>query len=415
MQFRKSILICCASWLLSFTSFAQSKTIDYYMKTAQINSPLIADIQTQILSNNIDSLKLVANYGYIVSGEGSALYAPSYNGFGYDQAITNGQSIIAGLRISKEFITANNYNTRLRTFGLIQAQLESKKAVSLLSLKRQIADQYVATWSSQELLRIDREIFRLLSQEDIVLKKLTTASVFRQTDYLAFKVRQQQTSLAMQQREAELTGNLALLNYLSGSDDSLTYSLERPSYTEDATLAFDRSAYYGLFAADSSKLANDAALIDYDYRSKIVGFTDAGFQSSLQRQPYKNYGVSVGVNISLPLFDGHKKQLLLKQNDLAKNTANNYYTRQQKQYATQQSQLQIQIKKYNEIMRTAKLQLTYASTLVEANAKQLPTGDVKMVDYILAINNLLDLRSSIIQTETILFTLRNQLQYIILQ
>ncbi len=265
------------------------------------------------------------------------------------------------------------------------------------------------------MLKVDREIFDLLSQEDLVLKKLTAAAVFRQTDYLAFKVRQQQTTLVLQQREAELTGNLALLNYLSGTEDSNNVILEKPSYTNPAQNVFARSPYFTAFAADSLKFANDASIINYDYRRKIIGFTDAGFQSSLIQQPYKNYGVSVGVNISLPLYDGHKKELLMQQNELAKNTSRTYYERQKIQFNLQQNQLQQQVIKYNEIMKTANLQLNYATTLVQANAKQLPTGDVRMVDYILAINNLLDLRTSIIQTENILLTLQNQLQYLILQ
>ncbi len=401
--------------LLFFFSPAQNKDLKFFLQIAESSSPLLRDIQNQILSNKIDSLRLLANYGFIVSGEGSALYAPSYNGYGYDKAITNGQTIIAGLRISKEFIGTNNLNTRLRSYSLIQSQLESKIAVNLLTLKKQIADQYVAAWTSQELLKIDREIFNLLSQEDMVLKKLTTASVFKQTDYLTFKVRQQQTHLALQQREAELSGNLSLLRYLSGADNSLDIVLDKPAFPDSAENAFIKSPYYTSFMADSLKFNNEASIINYDFRRKIIGFTDAGFQSSLMQQPYKNYGVSVGVNISLPLYDGHKKELLLQQNELAQKTSRNYYERHQKQYALQQNQLKLQLRKYHEIMETANLQLSYATTLVQANAKQLPGGDIKVVDYILSINNLLDLRSSIIQTENILFTLQNQLQYLILQ
>lgn len=394
---------------------AQEKNLDFYLAQARTSSPLLADINNQILSNRIDSLKMLANYGFIVSGEGYALYAPSYNGYGYDQAITNGQTIIAGLRISKEFIGNNNLNTRLRSFNLIQSQLKSKQEINRISLQKQIADQYVAAYTSQQMLSVDREIAYLLNQENIVLKKLTQASVFKQTDYLAFKVLQQQNNLILQQREAELTGNFALLNYLTGLDDTTIIPLAKPAYSTLPQHVFASSPYAASFQADSLKFLNDAEIINYDYRRKIIGFTDAGFQSSLMQQPYKNYGVSVGVNISLPLYDGHKKELLLQQNDLAKNTSSIYYERQKKQFELQVTQLNTQMQQYKKIMETAALQLTYAKTLIEANAKQLPTGDVRMSDYILSINNLLNLRSSMIQTENILFILQNQLQFLTLQ
>jgi hypothetical protein len=60
-------------------------------------------------------------------------------------------------------------------------------------------------------------------------------------------------------------------------------------------------------------------------------------------------------------------------------------------------------------------QIEYAKALVEANAKQLPTGDVKMVDFILSINNLLNLKANIIQYNNALYTLKNQMKYLIIQ
>jgi hypothetical protein len=63
---------------------------------------------------------------------------------------------------------------------------------------------------------------------------------------------------------------------------------------------------------------------------------------------------------------------------------------------------------------TANEQINYARTLVEANARQLPTGDVKMVDFILSIDNLLNLKANILQFNTMLFRLRNQLKYLII-
>jgi hypothetical protein len=41
-------------------------------------------------------------------GEGTAGYSPNIKGWGYDSALTNGQSIFAGVRVAKEFISRNN-------------------------------------------------------------------------------------------------------------------------------------------------------------------------------------------------------------------------------------------------------------------------------------------------------------------
>ena len=62
----------------------------------------------------------------------------------------------------------------------------------------------------------------------------------------------------------------------------------------------------------------------------------------------------------------------------------------------------------------AKEQLSYSKTLIEANLKQVPTGDVKVTDFILSINNYLILKTGIIQNELQRNILLNNLQNLIL-
>ena len=56
-----------------------------------------------------------------------------------------------------------------------------------------------------------------------------------------------------------------------------------------------------------------------------------------------------------------------------------------------------------------------AETLVEANKRQLNTGDVRMTDYLLSISNFLNLRTSLIQNNMMRLSLINQLNYLILK
>ena len=125
--------------------------------------------------------------------------------------------------------------------------------------------------------------------------------------------------------------------------------------------------------------------------------------------------MSVGVGVTIPIYDGHQKKMLLQQNQLSLDTRKKYLEQTQRQYQQQILQINNQMGQYDKMINTANQQITYAKTLVEANAKQLPTGDVKMVDFILSINNLLSLKGNIIQYNTTLFNLKNQLQYLIIQ
>jgi outer membrane protein TolC len=396
---------------------AQSKNaLSYFLETAKTNSPVLNDFNNQVISSRIDSLKLRSTYGFIVTGEGTAGYFPNIKGWGYDNALTNGQSLFAGVRVAKEFISRNNLNTRLAGINASISQILAQKNISLQTLNKQITDQYITTYASQQQYNVSKEIIHLLNQEDIVLKKLTQAAVFKQTDYLTFKVTLQQNELTLQQQKADWQNNYALLNYLSGIVDDTFEPVEAPSFQEILIpVSFDKSIYQKAFRADSLKLANDAKIIQYDYKPKITAFSDSGYQSSFITIPYKNFGLSVGVGVTIPIYDGHQKKMLLQQNQLSLRTRQKYLEQTQRQYQQMILQINNQIEQYNKIISTANEQTTYAKTLVEANAKQLPTGDVRMVDFILSINNLLSLKGNIIQYNTTLFNLKNQLQYLIIQ
>lgn len=403
--------------LLGFCTLqAQSNTLSYFLTTAQTNSPLLNDYNNQVISNRIDSLKLRATYGFIVTGEGTAGYSPNIKGWGYDNALTNGQSLFAGVRVAKEFISRNNLNTRLAGVNASIAQVLAQKNISLQTLNKQITDQYVATYASQQQYNVSKEIIHLLDQEDIVLKKLTQAAVFKQTDYLTFKVTLQQNELTLEQQKADWQNNYSLLKYLSGITDDTFEPVEEPQFKETLDPdSFDESMYTKAFQADSTKLSNEARIIQYDYKPKITAFSDSGYQSSFTTTPYKNFGMSVGVGVTIPIYDGHQKKMLLQQNQLLQETRQKYLEQTKRQYQQQILQVRNQMEQYDKIIRTANQQMTYAKTLVEANAKQLPTGDVRMVDFILSINNLLSLKGNIIHYTTTLLNLKNQLQYLIIQ
>ncbi|MCO5287010.1 MAG: TolC family protein [Chitinophagaceae bacterium] len=394
----------------------ESNTLGYFIETAQTNSPILNDYNNQVISNRIDSLRLRASYGFIFTGEGDGMYAPIVHGWGYDEVITNGQSFFAGARVTKQIIGNKNLKARLDSYRASIAQVLAQKGIVIKTLDKQITDQYIATYTNQQQYKLSEEIIALLNKEDDVLKELTRQSVFKQTDYLTFKVTLQQNQLTLQQQKADWQSNYLLLNYMAGVVDTSVHELSVPDTRRTFPApAFEESVYAKVFQADSAKLDNDAKIIEYDYKPKISVFSDGGYQSSFTLKPYKNFGVSVGVAITLPLYDGHQKQMLLQQNQLALETKKNYIAQAEKQYQQQISQLHQQIKLYEQMIDTANEQIEYANTLVEANAKQLPTGDVRMVDFILSINNLLNLKANIIQYNNALFRFKNQLTYLIIQ
>src|SRR5437762_4341607 len=59
---------------------SQEKNLDYFVKAALQNSPLLKDYNNLVLMNAIDSAKIMAGYKPQVNGKSINLYAPVVNG-----------------------------------------------------------------------------------------------------------------------------------------------------------------------------------------------------------------------------------------------------------------------------------------------------------------------------------------------
>ncbi len=396
--------------------FAQKTvTLDDYLATAKENSPVLSDYNNQRYSLKIDSLKMLADYGVKVTANGDAMYAPVIKGWGYDNALSNGQNVTAVIRITRDLLGKANKDTRLADYNLASKQVINEIKITELQLNRAVTEQYLNTYTAQQLYQNYQEIIKLLNEEDVILKKLTQESAFKQTDYLSFKVTLQQNLLAMQQQRADWLNNYATLNYLAGVVDTTLSVLQPPLMPDKMPLPFEQSIYAESYITDSLKLANDAKIINYDYRPKLSAYADGGYSSSFITTPYKNFGASVGLSLTVPIYDGNKRKMMLQQNRLAQATRKRYNEFEHNRYLQQTAQLQAQIRQYEQMQATAGEQLVYSQALIEANLKQLPTGDVKIADFILSINNYLNLKSSLVQYQDNLYKLYNNLNYLTIQ
>jgi outer membrane protein TolC len=398
-------------FLLPLIANAQEKNLEYFLQQAKSNSPLIKDFQNQISILKLDSAKIKAGLMPQVSGSSNLLYAPVISGFGYDPAITNGQLVSALVSVSKEITSKNRINTLIKNTQINRDSLGVQQAFSIQDIERNIATQYITTWGDQELLNLSKETLQLLKKQDSLLKKLTQASVFKQTEYLAFKVNLEQQDLAVLQNQSQYKNDFYTLSYLSGIADTATYTLASVPFQQTSTPTFEESNLSKKYAIDSLRNLNNLDQLQLNYKPKLNVFADAGYNSSLTPKAYKNFGWSVGLNLNIPIYDGGQKKLSTQQIVLNQLTQNNYKYYYSIQYQKQQAQIKQMIAQYETFINKANTQLSYSKTLIDANALQLSTGDVRMTDYLLSISNYLNLRAAIIQNKTNQLQMTNQLHY----
>ncbi len=407
----KRILFILTFFCLSLSVFSQEKDLDFFLKQSQSNDPAYNELQNALLSNKLDSLVLVASTKYQLTGNGNAYYAPVINGIGYDAAITNGQQISALVALNRQLYNKRNLSLRFRDLQITGDSLKWSSAISIRDIKKNIISQYITVYGDQLQLNFNEEVINLLTREEAILKQLTQKNVYRQTDYLSFLVTLQQQKLTRNQVLVQYRNDYATLNYLSGIVDTTVLALAPPQLNAIIPLETNNSLFTLNFQIDSMRIVNNNSLLAFQYKPKITFFADAGYQSTLILTPYKNFGFNAGINLTIPIYDGHQRQLQEQKLHIEERTRQQKRDFFSRRFHQQVLQLQQQLRDVENLEAPIEQQLKYLKVLIDVNSKLLETGDIKITDYILALNNYITARNLVVQNEVTRYSILQQLNY----
>ena len=390
---------------------AQNDHLEFYIDQALKNSPLLKDYQHQVETNQLDSQRILATYKPQVSGNSINSYAPVIGGWGYDEAISNGTNVVANVGVNKTFVGKKNLASQFQTLRLQSQAVANTSKISEQDLKRTVASQYITTYGDLQQLNFIRDVNLLLAKEEGILKELTQRNVYRQTDYLTFLVTLQQQKLAYRQLEVQYRNDFATLNYLCGITDTAATALQDPGIALAPLPDIYQSVFTRQFEIDSLKLVNNKSVIDFGYKPKANVFADAGYSSTLAFEPYKNFGTSFGFSVTVPIYDGHQRKIQYSKLDIAERTRSAYKDFFLQQYRQQIAQLTQQLHATEELIGQINDQIRYSESLITANQKLMATGDAKIADYIIALNNYLSARNLLTQNNITRMQIINQINY----
>jgi outer membrane protein TolC len=390
---------------------AQDKTLDYYIDAGLQTSPLLKDYQNQVQLNRIDSARIAAGYKPQVNGISTNSYSPVINGYGYDGAITNFGTFSQLVTANKQLVSKANISNQFGGVRLLSDSVRIASKITEQDLKKAITTQYIIAYGSWQQYQFNREVYNLLSSEDTLLKKLTQATVYRQTDYLTFLVTLQQQKVAVTSARNQFQTDFATLNYVSGLFDTAFTPLTAPALEVNTMLEAENTVFYDKYRVDSLLLRNADAQVDFSYKPKVNLYADGGFVSSFTYQAYKNWGTSFGVNLSVPIYDGRQRKMQHTKIAIAEQTRQNYQSFFVTQYNQQLAQLAQQLQNAQQLINETTGQLKYVESLIKANGKLLATGDVRIADYIIAINNYLNAKNIILQNTVNKLLIISQINY----
>jgi outer membrane protein TolC len=394
-----------------FLCQAQHKKVDDYIQKALTNSPLLKDFKNQLLSDKTDSAILRAGYRPQVTASSTGTYAPVINGYGYDNALSNGKTFDALITANQNIIGKSRRDIQLEGIILHSDSINAASEISRQDIKKSITEQYITTYTDQQQRDFYLEVYQLLQKEEKVLKVLAQKSVYKQADYLAFLVTLQQQELQLSQTSIQLKNDFARLNYLSGIIDTSVTVLQEPVLTATQLTGLSNSIFIKGYKIDSLKLLNDKKQIDLNYKPQASVYINGGYNSSFILQPYKNFGTSVGFSVSVPVYDGGQRKMKHTQLQIQENTRQDYLQFFTRQYQQQVNQLVQQLQGTQELQAKITRQIKFTEGLINVDSKLLQTGDITIADYVIAINNYLNTQYMLRQVNISRLQLINQLNY----
>jgi len=400
--------------ILIFTPFFKGfgQPLETFIESGLKNSPLLADLNNQKLASKLDSLLLIASYKPQINQVTQTVHYPNGTGWGYDDAITNGGNYAALLTLAKPLFAKNRIQEQLQTIELLNQTIKQNAKITIIDLKKSITAQYLTSYNDYVQYRFNKSIFDLLNKEQNTVKALVEKGVYQVTDYMNLQIVIRAQSITINQAFIQYKNDLSILNLISGMKDQGEPELVKPKLGSQYQKNIDNSPVFAQFLIDSLKNNNSKTLLNLSYRPKVNFIADAGFNSILPQNLPHNTGTSLGLNLSVPIYDGKQRKLQLKKIDLAENTRIYYKNYYSAQYKLQYNQLIKQLELTKNLSAEIELQLLEQEKLIEVYRKELESGLVRFLDFITIVNNYSATKATSLITENNKMQIINQLNYL---
>ncbi|SMB95264.1 hypothetical protein SAMN00120144_1902 [Hymenobacter roseosalivarius DSM 11622] len=374
--------------------------MEEFLRAARQNSPLLADLRGQVAQNRLDSLRRVAQNRPLVVGSAVAVAAPALGSFGYDQAITNGGNYGAVVSATQPLFNRTVLRNDYQTLANQGQALRNTGRLSVLDLRRTVTDQFLTAYAAGQQLSYNQELLAQLNQQDVLLRRLVNGGLFKQTQYLSYYLSVRSQEVAVQQARQAYRRELGALRYLCGLTDTTLRPVAAPAPPRPQALAGLGSITQRQYTLDSLRLVLDRRTVDLGYRPRVNAVLDAGLQSASLLAVGRRLGVSGGLQLVVPIFDGHQRQLAYQRLAVAEQIRRGYRTFLSAQRQQQYQQLQSQARANEALLASLRAQLRVANALVAAGRQQLATGDIAILDYLQLISSTRAFQFGLTQVET---------------
>jgi hypothetical protein len=371
----------------------------------------LKDIRNQVNSTVFDSLLIKAGKKPQVSFNGLLYYAPVINGIGYSDVITNISNIS-----SQAIVTQRIFNQKTTQALYSKSALESQSLsvlykISENDLRKTITLQYLSACSVSNDLVFNRELLKSSQDEEKFLAQLVDKGIYRQVDYSSFLVEIKGQELLLGDLEIQYQKEVSALNNLCGLPDTIFNNLALPEINLKRPVNEPESPFFTRFYVDSLKIENEKLLIERNYKPSVNWVADAGIVNNVPREIAKNIGFSLGLNLSVPIYDGQQRKLNYEKLKITENSRTNYSQFFKQQFSQQLQQLYRELQMTKDILPKINEQLDLEESVIRQQRNLINMGSISITEYVTSLKNYITIKRSINQYRVKILEIVTEINY----
>lgn len=388
-------------FLLLAGNLQAQQTLNYYLETAKVNSPLANDNKNKAKVSELEAERLSAVYNRSkIDLNGNFLFAPilstennktrfeaNSNGsteyYGYDLSSTNGGLYQGVAKLTQPLF---NGGKAFEKQAEIVAEVDRNMAkINVHDLEKLVTDQYILCLKDKNQIAFVDSMLKLLDNQTNLVKKLVDNALLKPSDLSLVNIEQKNYRGLLATFEANYRSDLMDLNVLSGIKDTTLVELEKIDlsiYPLETNKDFLQK-----YRLDSLNLLAGQEVFEAKYKPQLNFVADAGLNTTYAPDIPNRFGLSAGLNFTWNLFDGRQKAITQNKTDIQLETVSFYKENFLKKNEVRKNKLLNELKSYDERMAIAKGQLEEYDNLLTNFRKEILYGQLSIIDYITTLKN----------------------------
>ena len=208
---------------------------------------------------------------------------------------------------------------------------------------------------------------------------------------------------------SEFKDNLLSLYSTCGIKDTQSVKLDNISLKIDPPK--NGSNFYSKYEVDSLSNSAEQKVFETKYLPQVKVFFNTGLNAVELKGIQRKFGLSAGVDFSLPIYDGSQRDITRQQNKINQKTISDYKNYFSVQRQNMRSGFLGKIKSIDDNMKKLTGQIKDYETILNMKKKELDNGQISMVEYLTILKSYIEMKKNLIGMEVDYQTQINNYNY----